>query len=204
MPNKTSFEVMLNDISSRSPAPGGGSVSALSGCFGAALVSMVCNLSIGKKTFRDVENELNGVLSEAKILQNELFDLSRKDIEAFNGVMVALKMPDKEAKKDNLQKAYKDAVSVPLEVAERCLRVMELAQITILKGNQNAVTDSGVAALMAHAGLKGAVLNVKVNLISIDDEHFNNEKKAKIENLERKAELIIGLVIERVVDSLSS
>ncbi|UCG67973.1 MAG: cyclodeaminase/cyclohydrolase family protein [Thermoplasmata archaeon] len=204
MPKEASFEFMLNEISSKSPAPGGGSVSALSGCFGAALVSMVCNLSIGKKRFVDVENELKEILSETKILKSELFDLSRKDIEAFNEVMVALKISDKEAKKENLQKAYKEAALVPLEVAERCLRVMELAQITIIKGNQNAVTDSGVAALMAHAGLKGAVLNVKVNLISIEDEQFNLEKKAKIEDLESKAEHLLGMIFEKVEDSLST
>lgn len=204
MSNDRSFEDLLAEISSESPAPGGGSVSALSGCLGAALVSMVCNLSIGKKRFKDVENELKEVLSETMTLKRELFDLSKKDIQAFNEVMIALKMPDGEGKKENIQKAYEKAAIIPLEVAKRCLAVMELAQITAVKGNQNAVTDSGVAALMAHAGFKGAILNVKVNLISIEDEHFNNEKKAEIEDLEIKAEHVLGMVIERVRDSLST
>lgn len=202
MPNEPSIGDLLKRISSDSPAPGGGSVAALSGCFGAALVSMVCRLSIGKKKYREAEDELKGVLNEAELLRKELFDLSNKDVDAFSGVMTSLKTPEGEEKRENIQRAYKDAANVPFEVAKKCLRVMELAEIATLKGNKNAITDSGVAALMAHSGLNGAVLNVKVNLKYIEDEQFNAEKVDGIENLEKRAEVILNALMGKVKTSL--
>jgi formiminotetrahydrofolate cyclodeaminase len=202
MPNGPSIEDLLKEISSNSPAPGGGSVAALSGCFGAALVSMVCRLSIGKRKYKGAEDELKSVLNEAELLRKELLDLSNKDVDAFNGVMSALKTPEGEEKRENLQKAYKMATNVPFEVAKKCLRVMELAEITTLKGNKNAITDSGVAVLMANSGLNGAVLNVKVNLKYIEDEQFNTEKVDEIENLEKRAEVILKALIGKVESSL--
>lgn len=202
MPNELSIGDLLKGISSESPAPGGGSVAALSGCFGAALVSMVCRLSIGKRKYKEVEDELKGVLYKAEILRKKLLDLSNKDIDAFRDVMSALKIPEREEKRGNIQKAYKEAANVPFEVAKKCLRVMELAEVATLKGNKNAITDSGVAALMAHSGLKGAVLNVKVNLKYIEDEQFNAEKVGGIENLEKRAEEVLRTLMEKVESSL--
>lgn len=202
MPNELKVGELLRGISSESPTPGGGSVAALSGCFGAALVSMICRLSIGKKKYKEAEDELKGVLNEAELLRKELLDLSNKDVDAFNGVMSAFKTHEGEEKRENLQNAYKKAANVPFEVAKKCLRVMELAEITTLKGNKNAITDSGVAALMAHSGLKGAVLNVKVNLKYIEDEQFNTEIGDGIENLEKRAKVILKALIGKVESSL--
>lgn len=202
MPNGLSIGDLLKEISSDSPAPGGGSVAALSGCFGAALVSMVCRLSIGKRKYKDAEDELKSVLNEAEILRKELLDLSNKDVDAFKEVMSALKTPEGEKKRENLQNAYKKATNVPFEVAKKCLRVMELAEIATLKGNKNAITDSGVAALMAHSGLKGAVLNVKVNLKYIEDEQFNAEIGEGMENLEKRVEDVLGDLMGKVKSSL--
>ncbi len=203
MEENESCEDLLNEVASKSPAPGGGSVAALSGSFGAALVSMVCNLTIGKKKYRDVEEDMNTVLSEAEILKKELLALSKEDVEAFNEVFKAFQIPDEEEKKESLEKAYKNAANVPLKVGKRCQRVMELAQITTRKGNKNAITDSGVGALMAHSGLKGAVLNVKVNLKEIEDSAFNTKIQDQIEEIEKKGEEIIKSVITGVEDSLS-
>lgn len=202
MPNELSIGDLLNEISSDSPAPGGGSVAALSGCFGAALVSMVCRLSIGKKKYKEAEDELKGVLNDADLLRKELLDLSNKDIDAFRDVMSALKTPEGKEKRENIQNAYKKAANVPFEVAKKCLRVMELAEIATLKGNKNAITDSGVATLMANSGLKGAVLNVKVNLKYIEDESFNAKKVDGIENFEKRAETILKTHMEKVESSL--
>ncbi len=201
MPNELSIGDLLGELSSESPAPGGGSVAALSGCFGAALVSMVCKLSIGKKKYEEFKDELKGVLNEAKILRKALLYLSKRDVEAFNEVMAAIKIPDREEKKEQLQIAYKMAANVPFEVAKRCLRVMELAEVTTQKGNRNAITDSSVGALMAYSGVKGSVLNVKVNLKYIEDKHFNTEIRDEIENLERRAEEVLGSVIGKVESS---
>ena len=197
------IEDLLGEISSESPAPGGGSVAAISGCFGVALVSMVCKLSIGKRKYKEVEDELKGVLLEAEVLEKELLELSKEDVEAFNKVIEALKTPDKEEKKENLKVAYKRAAKVPFDVVKKCLRVMELAEVTTLKGNQNALTDSGVAALMAYSGLKGAVFNVKVNLKEIEDEDFNTKMGDEIESLEKSGEKVLGAIIGRIETSFS-
>lgn len=205
MSNEMDIGDLLREISSDSPAPGGGSVAALSGCFGAALVSMVCRLSIGKKKYKEFEDELKGVLSEAEDLGKELLDLSKKDVEAFKEVMIAYKTSiDEEEKEDKLQRAYKKAANVPFEAAKKCLRVMELAEITTLKGNQNAVTDSGVAAFTAYSGLKGAVFNVKVNLKYIDDRQYVAKMEDEIEIIETRADKIIEAVKGSVDRSLSS
>jgi formiminotetrahydrofolate cyclodeaminase len=200
----TGIENLLREISSGSPAPGGGSVAALSGCFGSALVSMVCKLSLGKKKYKEIENELKEVLSEAEALRKELLKLSKEDIEAFNEVIAALKMSDEKEKKKGIQTAYKRAADVPFKVSKKCLRVMELAEFTTSKGNQNAFTDSAVAALMAYSGLKGAVLNVKVNLKHIDDENFKSDMRNKIVSLEKSAEKVFKAIIGVVESSFSS
>lgn len=202
MASDTTFNKLLDDLSSDSPVPGGGSVAALSGCLGAALVSMVCNLGIGKKDYKQVENELKDVLKESDTIKRVLFDLSKRDAEAYNGVIAAYKTSDKEKKKEQLQLAYKKAAEVPYEVAKKCMRVMELAESTSLKGNQNAITDSGVGALMAYSGLRGALLNVKVNLRYIKDRNYVAEKKIGIKNLEIKADEVIGEIIGRVESSV--
>jgi glutamate formiminotransferase/formiminotetrahydrofolate cyclodeaminase len=196
-------EDILRDISSASPAPGGGSVAALSGSFGSALISMVCNLTIGKKKYNEVESEFKGILKEAESLKKELLDLSKRDVVAFNDVMAAYKISDEDDKKKKLQEAYKKAANVPYQTAKKCLRVMELAEISVTKGNQNAITDAGVGALLAHSGFKGAILNVKANLKYIDDESFNAKMMLDIENLEKKANDLFKTILDGIEDALS-
>ncbi len=197
------MENILRDVSSGSPAPGGGSVAALSSSFGAALISMVCNLTIGKKKYKDVEPQFKSILKEAEILKRELLDLSQKDVDAFNIVMAAIKVSDENEKKKKLQDAYKEAANVPLQVAEKSLRVMELAEISLKKGNQNTITDAGVAALMVYSGCIGAVLNVKVNLKYIHDEAFNSKMKFKIEKLEDSAKELLITILDEIENALS-
>jgi glutamate formiminotransferase/formiminotetrahydrofolate cyclodeaminase len=196
-------EDILRDISSASPAPGGGSVAALSGSFGSALISMVCNLTIGKKKYNEVESEFKGILKEAESLKKELLDLSKRDVVAFNDVMAAYKISDEDDKKKKLQEAYKKAANVPYQTAKKCLRVMELAEISVTKGNQNAITDAGVGALLAHSGFKGEILNVKANLKYIDDESFNAKMMLDIENLEKKANDLFKTILDGIEDALS-
>lgn len=199
-----SYEELLEEISSKSPTPGGGSVAALSGAFGASLVSMVCNLTIGKKKFKDVEKEFGKILIEAHSLKEDLLILSKKDIEAFDEVMDAIKMPKTTSEKEReaaLESSYKKAADVPFEVAKKCHKVMELANITAAKGNKNAVTDSGVGALMAHSGLLGAIFNVNVNLKYIKDKDFVAEKEHVIDDLKISGEEIIKTVMKEVARS---
>ncbi len=198
MPIDASVGELLNEISSSSPAPGGGSVAALSGCLGAALISMVCKLSIGRKKFKEVEDELKKVLIEAEILKKDLSDLYNRDIDAFNEVMAALKMTEGGDRAKCIRNAYKKATSVPLDVSRKCLRLIELAKIVAIKGNQNAITDSGVGALLAYSGVKGAGLNVKVNLKYIEEEDFITKKGDEMVELEKEGRGILENVMNKI------
>ena len=194
---------LLKEIGSASPAPGGGSVSALSGSFGASLVSMVCNLTIGKIKYKEVEEEFKPILGESEVLGEELLKLSVKDVKAFNEVIAAYKLEDEKEKASKLEEAYQNAASVPIETAGKCLRIMELAKITTQSGNKNAQTDSAVGALMAYSGMKGAILNAKINLNYIKDKHFNTNMKLKAEIMENKGQNLLNEILETVESNFS-
>lgn len=164
-------------LGSDSPAPGGGSVAALSGTLGADLVSMVCRLSIGKKGLESFEGELEEILANAQSLSKNLLKRVDLDTEAFNGVMAAFKMPkenddDKAARREAIQSAYKEAVQSPLGIASECLAVLTLAEKLVGKSNPNTLSDLGVASQQAYAGLEGAIMNVNINIPSIKDGDF--------------------------------
>jgi glutamate formiminotransferase/formiminotetrahydrofolate cyclodeaminase len=178
----------MDELASSAPAPGGGSVAALAGAMGAALVSMVCNLTVGKKKYADVEEEIKAILGQSESLRQELMSLLEEDVAAYTRVSEAMKMPrdteeQKAAREEALEKALKEATKVPLRVAEACVKVMELCRPVAEKGNINAVSDAGVAVVMAEAGLRSAALNVLINLGWIKDEAFKKEAKAKLDKL---------------------
>ena len=193
----------LSELASNSPAPGGGSVAALSGSLGAALSSMVCNLTIGKEKYADVQDEIKSVLKKSEQLRKKLIKLIDEDTEAFNDVMKAFKMPketDEQKKKRSaaIQEGYKTAALVPLETAKTCEKILDVAMVIAEKGNQNSITDSAVSALMAQAGVEGAILNVKINLGSIKDEAFVKKMSSELDKLQKdtsnKTEEILKIV----------
>lgn len=174
---RLSVEDFVRELGSNSPAPGGGSVAALSGALGAALISMVCNLSIGKKGYESFQGELDEGLRKAEALTKGLLDRVDLDTQAFNGVMAAFKMPKepeeaRKARTDAIQQGYKVAVQSPLGIARECLAVLRIAEKLAGKTNANALSDLGVASQQAYAGLEGAVMNVKINVPAIKDERF--------------------------------
>ena len=180
----------LSELASNSPAPGGGSVAALSGALGAALSSMVCNLTVGKEKYKDVQDEIKDVLKESETLRKQLTKLIDKDTEAFNDVMKAFKMPketeeQKEKRKQAIQEGYKTAAAVPLETARTCEKILDIAMIIAEKGNESSITDAAVSALMAQAGVQSAILNVKINLSSIKDKQFVEKTTLELEEIER-------------------
>ncbi len=162
----------LAELASDSPAPGGGSVAALSGALAAGLTSMVANLTVGKPKYAEAEADMRSLLVRSEALRLELAQLIEEDKQAFDRVMAAMKLP-KETAEDQakrsaaLQSALVDAASVPLEVMGKCVEVIALARVAAEKGNRNAVSDAGVAALMARAGTHAARLNVVINLPGI-------------------------------------
>ncbi len=178
----------LDELASNAPAPGGGSVAALSGALGAALVSMVCNLTLGKKGYEEVQNDIEGLLARSEALRQELTDLLEADVAAYTAYSQAAKMPkdtdeQKAARTEAMQIALKNATMVPMRIAEAAVKVMDLCMPTAEKGNKWAVSDAGVAVLMAEAALRSAALNVLINLGSIKDEAFVAEKRAHLDSL---------------------
>lgn len=187
----------IEETASNSPAPGGGSISALAGALAGALTAMVCRLTIGNSKYTEVQSEVEGILKEADSLRKTLIDCVDADTEAFNKVMAAYKLPkatdeEKAARSNAIQCSMQHAASLPLDVAECCVKVLEMAGRVLTIGNANAASDAAVAGLMAHAGLHGALYNVKINLGSIKDETFITATKAKINAITDKDSKLHG------------
>lgn len=185
---KLSIQDFSKVLASNSPAPGGGSVAALSGALGADLVSMVCNLSLGKADYESFSGEITEALAQAQNLSKSLLESVDRDTEAFNEVMAAFKMPkdtdeQKNARKEAIQRGYKKAIQSPLGIARGCLQVLRLAKGLLGKSNSNALSDLGVASQQAYAGLEGAIMNVKINIPSIKDGDFVAEANSEISTL---------------------
>ena len=185
---KKTVEEFNSVLGSDAPAPGGGSVAALSGALGAELVSMVCRLSLGRADLAGHQAGLESTLKKAEELAASLLKRVDLDTEAFNGVMAAFKMPkttdeEKKARSQAIQAGYQEAVQSPLGIAGESLEVLRLAEKMLGGFNANALSDLGVAGLEAKAGLEGAVMNVLINLPSIKDEAFVNETRAKVKTL---------------------
>ncbi|WP_020179507.1 methenyltetrahydrofolate cyclohydrolase [Methylopila sp. M107] len=179
----------LDDLASERPTPGGGGAAAISGAMGAALVSMVCNLTIGKPKYVEVEADLKAVLEKSEKLRAELTKAIEDDVQAFDAVMGAYGLPKgendeaKAARTAKIQAALKEATDVPLECAKLCAEVVKLAEETADKGNLNVISDAGVAVQSAYAGLLSAALNVRVNAASIKDRDFADGRLADLEAL---------------------
>lgn len=185
---KLPVEEFSRVLGSNSPAPGGGSVAALSGALGANLVSMVCSLSIGKKDYQSFDNELAEALKLSRTLSEGLLKRVDLDTEAFNSVMAAFKMTkqteeEKKSRSEAIQAGFKEAVQSPLGIARECLDVLRLTNKLLGKSNTNALSDLGVASLQAYAGLEGAIMNVKINIPSIRDKNFVSETSLEVSAL---------------------
>ena len=164
-------------LASSEPSPGGGATAALNGAQGAALVSMVCNLTIGREKYAEFEAEMIKIRHSSEQLRTLLTDLIHEDSTAFDGVMAAYRMPkttpeEKTARSFAIQEGLKHATYVPLRTLEACVAVLELAPGVIANGNPNVASDGGAGVLAAHAGMMTAALNVRINLNAIKDEMF--------------------------------
>jgi formiminotetrahydrofolate cyclodeaminase len=193
----------LDEVASSSPAPGGGSVAALSGSLSAALSSMVCHLTIKKKKYEDVRDEIHLILTKCESLRNELTELIDKDTAAFNQVMDAFKMPkdndeQREQRKRSIQLALENATHSPLKIAQLCYDILNLNIVIAEKGNVNSITDTGVSALLANTGIESAALNVRINLGSIKDEKFIEETEKELKEIEENAEELTNKIMKIV------
>jgi formiminotetrahydrofolate cyclodeaminase len=182
-------------LASDAPTPGGGSAAALAGAAGAALASMVTNLTIGRKKYAEVEDEMRRVRTEAESLRRSLHGLIREDAKAYERYMTAAKLPketdaEKSVRKAALGQAAVAAAEAPLETMRQALATMKLSAIVAAKGNRNAASDGGVGALFARAAIRAAGLNVRINLPSIQDETLRARMLSESETIERDAERI--------------
>lgn len=176
----------LEKLGSDAPTPGGGSAAALSGAMGAALVSMVCNLSLGRPKYAEFENLINKSLLKSNALIYKMLETMQDDINAYNGVMKTFKLPKStddeiKARRAALDEAYKRAIIPPENTANSCIEIMRMSRDLLNKSNKNAESDLTAAAVQAYAGLISALENVKINLASIERLDLEN-KRLGLEN----------------------
>lgn len=191
----------LDKLASSSPEPGGGSASALAAAIGAALVSMVANLTVGKEKYADVQDQIADLLKSSEAVRARLQELVQEDTEVYGVLAKAFKMPretDEEKAKRNeaIQAACKEATMVPYAIVEQCLEVAKLSEVAADIGNVGAVSDAGVAALIADAAAQSAALNVKINLTTIKDSAFNEDKWAGIKDILSRTQKLKETVVE--------
>jgi formiminotetrahydrofolate cyclodeaminase len=203
MGTKKTVNGFLDEVASSLPAPGGGSVAALAGALGAALTSMVCNLTLGKKKYAAVEQDMKNILERSEDLRAQFTGLVDKDTEAFNKVMEAYALPkDSDAQRAlrsaAIGEATKEATLVPLEVMKHCIDGIALVQEVASKGNSNSVSDAGVSALMLHAACEAAALNVRINLNGLSDAEFVGWKSDEVESLLSTCKMMLDETMEIV------
>ena len=182
----------LNKVAGSDPVPGGGSIAALNGALASALAAMVANLTIGKKKYTEVQEDMQAIAQEAERLMGDFTADIDRDSDAYDRVFACFKMPketdeEKAARSAAIQEATKYAAQVPLEVARRACALMPLIAEVALKGNQNAVTDACVAMMSARNAVLAAVLNVRINLSSLKDTELVTRLQAEADGLEQQA-----------------
>lgn len=182
----------LDLLASKEAVPGGGGAAALAGALAAALTSMVCNLTLGKKKYDDVQLEISEVLLDAEVARARLADLVNEDARVFAELMQAYKLPKEDVEGQFIRiKTISDcsinASEVPLEIAQVCLKVLHLANKAAEIGNKQLISDAGVSALLARAALRSACYNVLINLGAIKDGEYIRIKIEQMKELKQKA-----------------
>lgn len=209
--SQTSIPQLLALTSSDAPAPGGGGIAALTGALGSALGQMVLALSYEKKSYsnldEDIQQQLKAADAELGKLQVRLSELIDLDAEAFTGFIDALQLPkstdaEKKARREALNNAAIYAMQIPMETAECCYRVLQQLPVIAEYGNKNVITDAGIASLLANASVEAALLNVKINLPSIKTDDIREKAAVRLQELLEAAPQLhkksIDLVYSRI------
>jgi glutamate formiminotransferase/formiminotetrahydrofolate cyclodeaminase len=195
-----------DEVQTDSVAPGGGSVAAVGGALGAGLVAMVSNLS-GGKDFLDVYKDICKIGEKGEALKSNLIYNVDADTDAFNAVIAANRLPkntkaEQKARDKAIQDAYKGAINIPLDTAKKCFEALKLAREIADKGLKSSMSDVGVGARMAHAGMHGAILNVKINLPSITDKKYVTKMKRECTKLAGDGDRLLAEVLKVVEKKL--
>ena len=188
MITQDSLQKFLDDLSGSAPTPGGGSAAAIMGAVGAALVSMVCNVTLGKKGQEGAATEMQNVRAASEQLRARLMAMVAEDVAAFDGLMSAYRLPKSDAEQKSrrgaaIQASLRSATQTPLDCARACAQVISLARRAGNDGYAGVISDAGVAVLAAFAALRSAALNVYVNAPSLEDRAFAIEATAALEAL---------------------
>jgi len=200
--SKTILEY-LTELSSSSPTPGGGNVAAFCGALASSLGIMVCNLTIGKKKYADVESEIISVKEKLEDYQKKFLELSEKDNEAFNNVMEAMKLPKEneeqiQIRSKKIEEATLHAAEIPSEVIKNCNSILPLLKIIIDKGNKNSISDAGVAISLIKSAAQSAYLNVLINCKSLNNQTIASEIQKSVQvifdEVQKTTELYLNII----------
>lgn len=205
---KLSCEDFLEKLSSSDPVPGGGSASAYVGAIGMALGSMVGNLTLGKKAYAEVQDEIKSLLEDAECVRVELMELVAADVEVFSKLSKVYSMPkDTEAtlaaRKEAMQIALKEASDVPLQIMQKCCEAIDIHERYAAIGTKNAISDVGVGVVCCKAALYGASLNIFINLKSIDDQDYRKQVGQETRRLLDEYGDLAETVFDQVIEALS-
>ena len=207
MITQRSVGTFLDELASGAPTPGGGSAAAIMGAMGAALVSMVCNVTIGKKGLEAVEPEMKLVRDESEKLRLRLTAMVSEDVAAFDGLMAAYRLPkateeERSRRAAAIQESLRAATETPLACARACAEVVALSKRAGEKGYAGVISDAGVGVLAANTALRSAALNVYINAPSLKDRAFADAATSELERLletcARESELVFELVRSRL------
>jgi len=200
---QSSIERFSDDLASGAPTPGGGSAAAIIGAMGAALVSMVCSVTICKKGLEAVAPEMKTVREQSEKLRLRLTAMVAEDVAAFDALMAAYRLPkasevDKTRRAEAIQSTLRAATETPLDCARACAQVIGLAQRAGENGYSGVISDAGVGVLAAHTALRSAALNVYINAPSLQDREFAQQALAEVHELleagGRRSEAVYALV----------
>ncbi|MDP2902010.1 MAG: cyclodeaminase/cyclohydrolase family protein [Methylovulum sp.] len=202
-----SIQQFLDELASKSATPGGGSAAAVMGAQSAALTSMVCNLTIGKPKYAEVDADMRALLEKSEALRENLTGMIKADIDVFNSLMAAYGLPketdeEKLARSELIQSALKEATEVPLACARACRSAIELSRRAAEKGNLGVISDAGAGVMAAYGGLKSAALNVYINAGSLQDREFAKTKLAELEAILNGADAVVDEIYQLVKTKL--
>lgn len=203
-----SLETFADELNSKAPVPGGGSVAALVGSLGAALAGMVGALTTGKKKYAAYEEDIQRILKQAEDLQLELMDQIDRDANNFLPLSKCYGLPagteeEKAEKGKKMQAALKKAVTAPVDIIKLSFRALKLQEELVEKGSRLALSDVGCGALCLQSSMKMAWLNVIINLKSIHDEDFVRSIRQETEPLLQEGEVLASDIYAQVEDQLS-
>lgn len=202
-----SVQKFLDELASKSATPGGGSAAAVMGAQAAALVSMVCNLTLGKPNYVEVEADMRALLEQSEALREKLTGMIKADVDVFDRLMACYGLPkdsdaEKAARSAAIQAVLKEATEVPLACARACRDAIELSKIAADKGSLGVISDAGAAVMAAYGGLKSAALNVYINTNSLKDRPFAEAKVAELEMILNGVENVVEEVYQLVKTKL--